>query len=84
MVSVKQAAGVVLYTALNPKLRGVLTNGSTEQHSSSLTYPFTEIPGAFIVENEIYEETRDYANNDADAAKLWKLSEGLVGEEFKF
>jgi hypothetical protein len=42
------------------------------------------MPGAFIVENEIYKETRDYANNDTDAAKLWKLSEELVGEEFGF
>jgi len=64
MVTLKQAAGVVLYTALNPKFR--------------------EQSGAFVVENEIYKETRDYANNDADADKLWKLSEKLVNEEFAF
>jgi hypothetical protein len=64
MVSLKQAAGVVLYTALNPDLRS--------KHAP------------FVVENEIYELTRDYANNDADAEKLWELSEKLVGETFSF
>jgi hypothetical protein len=34
------------------------------------------------VENAIYKETRDYANNDADADRLWNLSEKLVGEQF--
>jgi len=62
MVSLKQAAGVVLYTALNPKLR--------------------DLPAPFIVENEVYQETKEYANNDADADKLWELSEKLVGEKF--
>ncbi|CAG8962043.1 hypothetical protein HYFRA_00005085 [Hymenoscyphus fraxineus] len=61
-VSLKQAAGVILYTALNPKLR--------------------ENSGVFIVENEIYNETQEYANNDADADKLWELSEKLLGEKF--
>ena len=49
-----------------------------------LTIASSDTPGVFIVENEIYKETRDYANNDADADKLWKLSEKLVGEEFTF
>lgn len=64
MVSLKQAAGVVLYTALNPELK--------------------DIPGAFIVENEIYKETRNYVDNDVDADKLWEMSEKLVGESFSF
>jgi hypothetical protein len=64
MVSLKQAAGVIIYTALNTDLR-------------SMHAPF-------VVENKIYELTRDYANNDADAEKLWKLSEELVGETFGF
>ncbi|KAH7387012.1 hypothetical protein DE146DRAFT_792067 [Phaeosphaeria sp. MPI-PUGE-AT-0046c] len=64
MVSLKQAAGVVLCTALSPEWRS--------KHAS------------FVVENEIYELTREYANNDADAEKLWKLSEKLVGETFSF
>lgn len=64
MVSLKQAAGVVLFAALNPKFR--------DQHAP------------FIVENEIYQLTRDYANNDVDADKLWVLSEKLVGEKFSF
>jgi hypothetical protein len=58
MVSLKQAAGVVLYTALTPELRSKLA--------------------PFVVENEIYGLTREYVNNDADAEKLWKLSEKLV------
>lgn len=64
MVSLKQAAGVVLFAALNPKFR---------DHRAP-----------FIVENEIYQLTRDYANNDVDADKLWALSEELVGEKFSF
>ncbi|CAI6331429.1 unnamed protein product [Periconia digitata] len=64
MVSIEQAAGVVLYTALNPELRSK--------------------PAAFIVENGIYALTKDYAINDADADKLWELSESLVGERFEF
>jgi hypothetical protein len=28
--------------------------------------------------------TREYADNDADAEKLWKLSEKLVGKTFDF
>lgn len=64
MVSLKQAAGVVLYTALSPELRS--------KHAP------------FVVENEIYNSTREYANNDADAEKLWKLSEKLVSETFDF
>lgn len=64
MVTLKQAAGVVLFTALNPELR--------LKHA------------AFIVENEIYDLTRNYANNDIDAGRLWKLSEELVGETFSF
>ncbi len=38
----------------------------------------------FIVENQIYSETRKYADNDEDAEKLWSLSEKLVGETFSF
>ena len=64
MVSLKQAAGVVLYTALNPNFR--------EQHAP------------FIVGNEIYGLTLEYANNDADADRLWALSERLRGEKFAF
>lgn len=64
MVSIKQAAGVVLYTALNPELRSE--------------------PATFIVENEVYTLTKEYANNDADADRLWELSEKLVGESFAF
>jgi hypothetical protein len=64
MVSLKQAAGVVLYTALSPALRS--------KHAP------------FIAENEIYDLTREYADNDADAEKLWKLSEKLVGGTFDF
>jgi NAD(P)-dependent dehydrogenase (short-subunit alcohol dehydrogenase family) len=64
MVTLKQAAGVVLYTALNKDLRS------------------THAP--FIVENNIYTETRPYADNDEDAEKLWALSEKLVGEQFSF
>jgi hypothetical protein len=62
MVSIEQAAGVVLFAALNPELR--------KKHAP------------FVVENEIYDLTREYANNDADAKKLWNLSETLVGEKF--
>ncbi|KAK3197387.1 hypothetical protein GRF29_216g19550 [Pseudopithomyces chartarum] len=62
MVSIEQAAGVVLFAALNPELR--------KKHAP------------FVVENEIYDLTREYANNDADAKKLWDLSENLVGEKF--
>jgi hypothetical protein len=38
----------------------------------------------FVVENEVYGLTRGYANNDADAEKLWELSEKLVGKTFNF
>ncbi|KAF7936272.1 uncharacterized protein EAE98_002491 [Botrytis deweyae] len=64
MVTLKQAAGVVLFTALNPSL--------------------TEAAPAFIVENEIYTETKDYALNKETAEGLWKLSEKLVGETFVY
>lgn len=64
MVSLKQAAGVVLYTVLNLDLRS--------KHAP------------FVVENEIYDLTREYANNDADAEKLWNLSEKLSGATFGF
>jgi hypothetical protein len=64
MVSLKQAAGVVLYTAMSPDL--------WSKHAP------------FIVENEIYDLTREYADNDADAEKLCKLSEKLVGKTFDF
>ncbi|TGO19480.1 hypothetical protein BTUL_0004g01190 [Botrytis tulipae] len=50
MVTLKQAAGVVLFTALNPSL--------------------TEAAPAFIVENEIYTETKDYALNEETAEGL--------------
>ena len=36
----------------------------------------------FVVENAVYEETRGYADNDADADTLWALSEKLVREKF--
>ena len=36
------------------------------------------------MENNIYDEVRDYANNDSDADKLWQLSEKLVGEDFVY
>jgi hypothetical protein len=49
-----------------------------------LTFITAASSGAFIVENQIYNETRGYANNDADGEKLWKLSEKLVGENFAF
>ncbi|PQE30171.1 short-chain dehydrogenase protein [Rutstroemia sp. NJR-2017a WRK4] len=62
MVSLKQAAGVVLFTALDPSL--------------------TEAAPAFIVENKVYTETKDYALNKETAEGLWKLSEELVGETF--
>ena len=42
------------------------------------------MPGVFIVENEVYNETKEYAMNDRTAEKLWKLSERLVGEEFTY
>ncbi|KAF7884648.1 uncharacterized protein EAF02_004984 [Botrytis sinoallii] len=64
MVTLKQAAGVVLFTALNPSL--------------------PEAAPAFIVENEIYTETKDYALNKETAEGLWKLSEKLVGETFVY
>ncbi|EMR86468.1 putative short-chain dehydrogenase protein [Botrytis cinerea BcDW1] len=64
MVTLKQAAGVVLFTALNPSL--------------------TEAAPAFIVENEIYTETKEYALNEETAEGLWKLSEKLVGETFVY
>ncbi|THV48690.1 hypothetical protein BGAL_0233g00070 [Botrytis galanthina] len=64
MVTLKQAAGVVLFTALNPSL--------------------TEAAPAFIVENAIYTETKDYALNQETAEDLWKLSEKLVGETFVY
>ncbi|TGO72646.1 hypothetical protein BELL_0432g00060 [Botrytis elliptica] len=67
MVTLKQAAGVVLFTALNPSL--------TDS---------TEAAPAFIVENEIYTETKDYALNKETAEGLWKLSEKLVGETFVY
>ncbi|PQE05663.1 short-chain dehydrogenase protein [Rutstroemia sp. NJR-2017a BBW] len=64
MVSLKQAAGVVLFTALDPSL--------------------TEAAPAFIVENKVYTETKDYALSKEMAEGLWKLSEELVGEKFAF
>ncbi|KAF7950790.1 uncharacterized protein EAE97_002342 [Botrytis byssoidea] len=64
MVTLKQAAGVVLFTALNPSL--------------------TKAAPAFIVENEIYTETKEYALNEETAEGLWKLSEKLVGETFVY
>lgn len=64
MVSLKQAAGVVLYTALSPDIRS--------KHAP------------LFVEHAVYELMCEYANNDADAEKLWKLSEKLVGETFSF
>ncbi|KAF7951728.1 hypothetical protein EAE96_007027 [Botrytis aclada] len=64
MVTLKQAAGVVLFTALNPSL--------------------TDAAPAFIVENEIYTETKDYALNKETAESLWKLSEKLAGQTFAY
>lgn len=42
------------------------------------------LSGEFIVENEVYHETREYANNGLAAKRLWELSEKLVGEKFTF
>ncbi|TEY59376.1 hypothetical protein BOTCAL_0194g00140 [Botryotinia calthae] len=64
MVTLKQAAGVVLFTALNPSL--------------------TEAAPAFIVENKIYTDTKEYALNEETAEGLWKLSEKLVRETFVY
>lgn len=79
MVTLKQAAGVVLFTALNPSLTGVkipiLELYETNQN-------ITESAPAFIVENQIYAETKEYALNKETAEGLWKLSEKLVGEKF--
>ncbi|TVY81085.1 Short-chain dehydrogenase TIC 32-like chloroplastic protein [Lachnellula suecica] len=61
MVSLSQAAGVVLLAALNPAFRA---------------------SGAFIVDNKIYTETKDYATDPDTAQKLWELSEKLVGQKF--
>lgn len=72
MVSLKQCAGVVLYTALNPSFDVFQPLPSLKQTQLIMGI---DIPGAFIVENEIYTQTREYANNDADADKLWELSE---------
>lgn len=55
-----------------------------DKKKAGLNFRKTEIPGVFVVENEIYKETREYANNDADSDKLWELSENLVGEKFTF
>ncbi|KAM0153672.1 hypothetical protein ACHAPG_006936 [Botrytis cinerea] len=43
-----------------------------------------EAAPAFIVENEIYTETKEYALNEETAEGLWKLSEKLVGETFVY
>ncbi|TGO61788.1 hypothetical protein BOTNAR_0123g00130 [Botryotinia narcissicola] len=64
MVTLKQAAGVVLFTALNPSFR--------------------KAAPAFIVENAIYTETKEYTLNEETAEGLWKLSEKLVGETFVY
>ncbi|KAK6594005.1 short-chain dehydrogenase [Botrytis cinerea] len=49
-----------------------------------LTLNSTEAAPAFIVENEIYTETKEYALNEETAEGLWKLSEKLVGETFVY
>ncbi|KAJ8071004.1 hypothetical protein OCU04_001354 [Sclerotinia nivalis] len=51
MVTLKQAAAVVLFTALEPSLK--------------------ESAPAFIVENQIYTETKDYALDKETAEGLW-------------
>jgi hypothetical protein len=45
---------------------------------------FTEAAPAFIVENEVYTKTKDYALNKETAEGLWKLSEELAGETFVY
>ncbi|PQE25150.1 short-chain dehydrogenase protein [Rutstroemia sp. NJR-2017a BVV2] len=58
--------------------------GSHSQKSTSTNREFIEAAPAFIVENKVYTETKDYALNKETAEGLWKLSEELVGETFVF
>ncbi|KAI9644999.1 hypothetical protein NHQ30_007036 [Ciborinia camelliae] len=51
---------------------------------TALNPSLTASSPAFIVENQIYTETKDYALNKETAESLWKLSEKLVGETFAF
>ncbi|KAF5867515.1 putative short-chain dehydrogenase protein [Botrytis fragariae] len=51
---------------------------------TALNPSLTEAAPAFIVENAIHTETKDYALNKETAKGLWKLSEKLVGEMFVY
>jgi hypothetical protein len=75
----------VLYTALSPELDGMYSVKYPFYFCITiLTFVTVASSGAFIVKNQIYNETRGYVTNDADGEKLWKLSEKLIGEDFAF
>ncbi|TGO39824.1 hypothetical protein BHYA_0047g00280 [Botrytis hyacinthi] len=67
----------------------LLVNSSVDNESFADAYVLAikrndEAAPAFIVENAIYTETKEYALNKETAEDLWKLSEKLVGETFVY
>ncbi|MBE3048821.1 hypothetical protein IMZ48_41255 [Candidatus Bathyarchaeota archaeon] len=86
--TLEEGAATTVYAAFDPALRGKCSSCNHPEAGRGLTCCVADHNGAYLQDCRLADPWKDtvrpWATSPLEAEKLWKLSEKLVGQEFRY